>query len=183
MFKTIRSKALGVLGTSCIGAALLVSVSTTAQAATTTATFKVTANVTSSCSVTATDLAFGTYNVNSTSPTNGTSTISVNCTKGTAFTVAIDAGSNAGGAANFSSRQMSDGSATPNYLGYQLYSNSGHTTIWGDGTNSSSTVSGTGAGPGAGNVVKETVYGQIAAQQNVPAGSYTDSTVTVTVSY
>ena len=183
MFKTIRSKAVGALTVSCLGAALLVAISSKAQAATTSATFQVSANVTASCSVSATNLAFGAYNVNSTTATTGTSTIAVNCTKGTSFTVAIDAGSNAGGVSNFSSRQMSDGLATPDYLGYQLYSDSSHTTIWGDGTNSSSTVSGTGAGPGTTHKVTETVYGQIPAQQNVPAGAYTDGTVNVTVTY
>ncbi len=183
MFKTTRSKAFGALTVSCIGVALMVGVSSNAQAATAVAKFQVSATVSSSCQVSASNLAFGTYNVNSTSATTGTSTITVNCTKGTTFTVAIDAGSNAGGASNFSARQMTDGATTPNYLAYQLYTSNSYSTVWGDGTNSSSTVTGTGAGPGVGNQITETVFGQIPAQQNVPAGSYTDGTVNVTVTY
>ena len=184
MFKTTRSKAFGkAFGLTALGAAValpLAFTATPAQAATTTTTFNVTATVTSSCTVTATNLAFGSYNVLSASPTNATSTITATCTKGTGFTIALDAGQNAGGASNFSARAMTNGAATPSLLGYQLYTNSAHTTVWGDGTNSSSTVSGTGTGPGAG--VSNTVYGEIAANQNVPAGSYSD-TVNVTVTY
>ncbi len=76
---------------------------------------------------------------------------------------------------------MSDGTAGDPLLGYQIYSNSAHTTIWGDGTNGSSTVSGTGTGPGA--AITETMYGQVSAGQTVLTGSYKDNPVNVTVTY
>lgn len=187
MFKSANSKAFGkAFGLAALGAAIVVPlafVATPAQASTANTTFSVTATVTANCSVAATDLTFGNYDVNAGSATNGTSTVKVNCTKGTAFTVALDAGQNAGGTSNFSARAMSDGGTPANLLDYQLYTDSARSTIWGDGTNGSSTVSGTGAGPGSGNAVNETVFGQIPAGQNVPAGSYADNVVNVTISY
>ncbi|MGA7964950.1 MAG: spore coat U domain-containing protein [Gammaproteobacteria bacterium] len=180
MIKSIRFKAFGIAALGAAVAIPLALVATPAQASTATTTFNVTATVTSNCNVTATNLAFGSYNVLDTAVLNGTSTVAVNCTKDTPFTVALDAGGNAGGATNFSARAMSNGATTPSLLDYQLYTNSAGSTVWGNGTQSSSTMSGTGTGPGS--PVNETVYGQIPAGQNVPAGSYTD-TVNVTVSY
>ena len=66
-------------------------------------------------------------------------------------------------------------------LGYQIYSDSGHSTVWGDGTNGSSTVGGTGTGPGA--AITETMYGVVPAGQTVLTGSYADNPVNVTVTY
>jgi spore coat protein U-like protein len=62
-------------------------------------------------------------------------------------------------------------------LKYNLYSNSGHTTNWGD-TSATNWVSGTGNGA-ARNL---TVYGQIPISQYVTPGSYSD-TITISVSY
>jgi spore coat protein U-like protein len=67
-------------------------------------------------------------------------------------------------------------SGTADYLSYQLYSDSGLTTVWGN-------TSGTGVGvTGTGAAVSTTVYGSVAAGQNVPTGSYAD-TVAATVTF
>jgi spore coat protein U-like protein len=165
-----------------------------AQAAsTTTTTFNVTANVPSLCKVSAANLAFGTYTPGSGAVT-GNSAISVNCTNGTAFTVALNAGSSTG--ASFTNRNMTGtGSAdtagntatTSALLNYQLYTTAtvgSGGTVWGDGSGTS-TVAGTGTGMGTPQAITETVYGQIPdSGTNLTAapGAYSD-TVTVTVSY
>ena len=65
-----------------------------------------------------------------------------------------------------------------NLLNYALYTDSGRTTLWGDGV-TGSTIDDTGTGTAQSN----TIYGEVlAAQASAPAGSYAD-TVVVTVTY
>ncbi len=68
--------------------------------------------------------------------------------------------------------------ACSNTLAYQIYLDAGRATVWGDGSASSSTKSGTGTG----SVQSISVYGRIPSLATVVPGSYTD-TVTVTVTY
>lgn len=141
----------------------------TSSGATSTSTFQVTATVASSCTVTATSLAFGNYTL---AQLDGTSTITATCTNGTTYTIGLDAGTFSG--ATTSNRRMTGPSAAG--LSYSLFSDSGRTTNWGNATGS--WVSGTGTG--AAQVL--TVYGRIPANQTALIGSYTD-TVTVTVAF
>jgi len=141
----------------------------TSSGATTTSTFQVTATVASSCTVTATSLAFGNYTL---AQLDGSSTITATCTNGTTYTIGLDAGSFAG--ATTSTRRMTGPSASG--LSYSLFSDSGRTTNWGNVAGS--WVSGTGTG--AAQVL--TVFGRIPANQTALIGSYTD-TVTVTVTF
>ena len=64
-----------------------------------------------------------------------------------------------------------------NALNYQLYSDSGRSTIWGN-TPGTDTVTGVGTGL----AVDHTVFGAVPAAQVVPAGDYGD-TVTVRIYY
>ena len=174
MFKHLRT--LVITGAAVLPLAIA---AMPAQAGTATGTFQVTATVVNSCKInSAGALAFGNYDPTSASPTTGSSQISVNCTKGDVYTIALNYGANGGSAAN---RIMSDGAG--NNLNYNLYTDSGYTLVWnstcGAGNNCDG---GTGAGPGAGNAQTYTVNGQIAAGQNVPAGSYSD-TITLTVTF
>jgi spore coat protein U-like protein len=141
----------------------------TSSGATTTSTFQVTATVASSCTVTATSLAFGNYTL---AQLDGSSTITATCTNGTTYTIGLDAGSFAG--ATTSTRRMTGPSAAG--LSYSLFSDSGRTTNWGNVAGS--WVSGTGTG--AAQVL--TVFGRIPANQTALIGNYTD-TVTVTVTF
>ena len=141
-----------------------------AMAATDTDTFLVTATVADSCRVTATDLDFGAYDPNAATDNEAISTITATCTEGTAYTLALDDGSNSGSATDTTRAMLGDG----NYLDYELYSESGHTTVW----NATNTVANTAvAGANA-----HTVYGRILAGRYVPAASYLD-TITVTIGY
>jgi spore coat protein U-like protein len=167
MFRT-KARAIVVSGLMG-GTAIILPVSSTV-AATANTTFQITATVSATCLISATNLAFGTY---SGTAVNATSTVTVTCTNTTPYNVGLDAGTSTG--ANVNGRKMTGpGSAT---LGYSLYQDSAHTTIWGNtvGTN-------TEAGTGSGSAQALTVYGQLPAGQFVAPGSYTD-TITATITY
>lgn len=134
-------------------------------------TFQVTATVTDNCTVSATNLAFGNYASNSASDVDGQSTISVNCSLATAYSVGLNAGTAPG--ASVSSRAMVQGANT---LPYALYRNSGRTLNWGEALLDRVTASGTGA------TVNHPVYGRIAAGAAAAPGAYADQ-ITVTVTY
>jgi len=181
--------------TAVVSLSLLLAGAGVAQAAgTATATFNVTATVPTWCKATATNLNFGPYNPSSGAVT-GNSAVTVNCTKGTAFTVALNAGSSTG--ATFTNRNMmGTGAADPAGdtapatapLNYQLYTTAtvgSGGTVWGDGSAGTGMVSGTGNGMGTPQAIAETVYGQIPdSTANLAAvpGAYSD-TVTATVTY
>jgi spore coat protein U-like protein len=156
-----------------------------ASASTTTTTFTVSANVLKTCSVSATNLAFGNYTPGGGALTS-TSTVSVLCTNGTTFTAALNGGSTTGG--TVAQRLMAEtaGSGT---LQYNLYTAATHTTVWGDATGSSVTQPGTGAGMAAADAQSLTVYGQLpdnATNQAAPVTGATTAysdTITVTVTY
>jgi spore coat protein U-like protein len=169
--RSSRYTCIAIMG----GAVLLASVAQPANAATTTANMSVDATVTSNCAVSASPIAFGNVNVTSGSNADATGGISVTCTSGTAWAAAADAGLGSG--ATLSLRKMDDGS---NLLNYALYTDSGRTTLWGDGAGgTTATVSDTGTGAAQ----AKTIYGRVpSGQSGVPAGDYAD-TVTVTVTY
>lgn len=143
---------------------------TVAEAATTSSTFNVTATVQATCTVSATNLAFGVYTgVQGT----GTTAISVSCTNTTAYQVGLNAGTTSG--ATVTTRQMAGPSSA--VLSYALYRDAARTQNWGN-TAGTDTVSGTGDGM----TRSITVYGAVPAGQFVSPGSYSD-TIVVTVTY
>lgn len=151
--------------------ALLTS-SGTALAATATTTFTVQMTITSTCIInSASTLNFGSTGVLTTN-VPGTSTIQVQCTNTTPYTIGLDAGTGVG--ATVAARKMTNGGNT---ITYSLYQDSGHLTVWGD-TIGVNTVAGTGDGSAQG----FTVNGLVPAQTTPAAGLYTD-TITVTVTY
>jgi spore coat protein U-like protein len=165
------STCVAILG----GAILLASPAQPANAATTTSNMSVDATVTSNCAVSASPIAFGNVDVTSGSNADATGGISVTCTSGTAWAASADAGLGSG--ATLSVRKMAAGAEL---LNYALYTDSGRTTLWGDGTGgTTATVSDTGTGAAQ----AKTIYGRVPSGQSaVPAGSYAD-TVTVTLTY
>ena len=144
------------------------------SAATATANLTVSATVTNNCTISTAALAFGSYDpvaANAASNLDGTGRLTVACTKGATATIGLGNGSNASG----SNRRMSDGGS--NYLAYELYSDSGRSTVWNTGSGMLSPV----AAPSK--VARDfTVYGRISSNQDVPAGSYGD-TVVATVNF
>ena len=139
----------------------------------------VTATVNVNCTFTATPtMAFGNYDpvvVNATTPLDQTATYQIVCTKNAPYWVGLDAGLGGANSAASTSRSMLNGTTQ---LGYELYLDSGRTTVWG---NTQTTGVG-GTSPGIAAKINGTIYGRIPAGQDVVAGNYTD-TVVVTVNF
>lgn len=147
-----------------------------ASAGSSTGTLSVSASVVANCTVANQTLAFGSYDpvTNLSTAATASATISVTCTKGSSsVSLAANNGLNNANATTPSTRALSDGSG--DYLSYDLYTDSGYTTIW----NTTNTFAPTFATSTA---ATETVYGRIPAGQSPKVGSYTD-TVTMTVNF
>ena len=119
-----------------------------------------------SCTISATSIAFGNYNVFTTTPGDSTGTITFRCNS-SAFNISISLSD--GSSSTFNQRTLRNGSEV---LNYNLYRNAARTTIWGDGTGGTSVY--TNSNPPSSNI-NVTVYGRIPAQQDVSAGSYSDT--------
>jgi spore coat protein U domain-containing protein, fimbrial subunit CupE1/2/3/6 len=139
------------------------------------------------CSVSTAGLAFGAYDVFAAGAVNGSATLTVACS----FQSGVDTGNtpvaytlslSSGSSNSFVQRQMQSGT---NALGYNLYTSNAYATVWGDGTGSTNTVSGSlqvnPGHPTASN--QHTVYGQIPALQDVGVASDYKDNVTVTATY
>ncbi len=125
------------------------------------------------CSASASGVAFGNYNSLSGLAVDSVGSVSVSCLLSLGYTISLSTG----GAGTFSPRQLNNGGNT---LDYNLYTNPTYLSVWGDGSASTATVSGS-----IGLLllpVNHVVYGRIPAGQNAAAGSYTD-TISVTVTY
>ena len=148
-----------------------------AQAATKTDTFQVSAAVAANCFINATDMAVGSYD--GTAVVDSTSTVSVRCSKNAPFQISLNAGTTAG--ASYAQRLMAGpGGET---LQYNLYTPAGFGTVWGDNTGGTGWVS--ASGTGLGNWLDYTVNGRIpnsVANQAAGIGDYTD-VITATVNY
>jgi spore coat protein U-like protein len=145
-----------------------------ALAQTATASLSVTATVAKNCSITTTAVAFGSYDpvvANAATPLDGTGSVVVTCTKGAGTRIDLGLGSNASG----SVRRMLGGT---DLLTYELYTDSGRSTVWGSGAGAGQTIA---AAPNK-NPRTFTVYGRVPAGQDVGAASYAD-TVVATINF
>ena len=157
-------------------AAGLIAATTGAFAATVTTTFQVQASVNALCSISAVNLTFPAVDPLS-SQTDGATTVTVNCTKNSPYTVGLTAGTTTG--ATIAQRLMANGADTMNY---NLYTDAARSIVWGNTAAAPTWVSGTGAGMGTAQVLN--VYGRVAGgQTNLAVGTYTEPTITVTVTY
>lgn len=136
------------------------------------------------CIIQATTVAFGVYS--SSSNKDSTGTVRVGCRMTSSpdddtitYSVSLLAGGNGGTIAN---RRMSNGTSN---MSYQLYNNSGRTTVWGDGLNGTARTSGS-VNVGTTTSYKYspyyTIYGRIPLGQSLSPGSYTD-TVVISVTF
>jgi spore coat protein U-like protein len=179
MFRTQRkrliSARIGLLG----GAALALACSPAfGQATTATANVGVSATVVPSCSISTSNLSFGNYTASSGTANTTTATLSFTCTSTTTWWIGLDAGTNSGSTSN--PRIMSDGSGDS--LNYDLYQDSGHSTVWGNTSGTGVTSSSTGQSAGTGSVQTATIYGLIPIHQYVVPNAYTD-TVVATINF
>jgi spore coat protein U-like protein len=129
-----------------------------------------------SCTVTATSLAFGTYTPLQTTALISNNTIAVKCS-GITGNNAIYIQLGTGLSGNYGTRTLVSGASI---LNYNLYANAADSFIWGNGIGVSYEVETfiTAGAPTA----NLTVYGAVASGQDPAPGTYSDS-ITVTVNY
>jgi spore coat protein U-like protein len=154
-----------ILAMALLGSALI---SGSAMAQSATATFQVQANVPDLCNISATNMDFGVYDpLSATDDDDGQSTVTINCTPGTSYDVALNDGL-------LGTRQLDNGT---DLLTYELYQDATRLADWGN-TVGTDTQGGTFV---AGPPVNYSVYGRIPALQTVNStGTYSD-TVTAEV--
>jgi spore coat protein U-like protein len=137
----------------------------------TTAPFTVSATNATICTVSVANLNFPSTGVLR-AALDATGSVSVTCTDGAPYTVALDGGLS--GASNPAQRKMA---RAAEQITYGLYQDSGRAVPWGDSVGVS-----TKAGTGSGLAQTLTVYGRVPAQNTPSPGTYSD-TVVMTVSY
>ena len=126
------------------------------------------------CTLTVTPVAFGIYNVFSTTSLASTGTVTCQCTPRTAMSITVWMSKGNGTTNN--PRQMASGA---NQLGYYLCQDASCNKLWGDKQYPSD--SGPITPPNSG-TVSLPIYGTIPAGQDVPVGAYSD-TVLVEVDF
>ena len=127
---------------------------------------------------------FGTYDGYAVNPGDVTGTVRVTCdaSSGTnPIQIALNVGSVVGGGASYTERFMANGNV---YLGYNLYTDAARTTVWGDGTAGTQTVTAPASLASSGGSSIFTVYARVRAGQRryTPSGPYSTS-VTATATY
>jgi spore coat protein U-like protein len=136
----------------------------------------VTATIPPSCTIGTAAIAFAAYdpvNANATAPDDQTGDIIIRCTKGASgITVGLGNGANNTGAQR---RMVNSGDRTAT-IDYEVYKETGRTTVWGPGdggsVRSGSDLNGTGTS------VTVTMYGRIPPHQlQATAGTYNDTLV------
>jgi spore coat protein U-like protein len=135
-----------------------------------------------SCTISATPDAFGTYIASKASPTDNTGTVTVTCNAAAQvvqYSIALNAGVNSGG--SFSNRRMRNGTS---FLSYQLYTNTTHTTVWGNGTGGTATVSDSYSCVLCVNQRRNyLVYGRLPGLQWTASPGFHTDTITATVTF
>lgn len=127
-----------------------------------------------SCFLSASDLSFGNYTSNSTTPALGQTNLQLHCGPEITAEIALDAGTGLGGST--SRRKLTQESGV-GQMEYGLYQDAGRTIHWGDrsGTDTYEVLT-TGA------LQAVPIYGKIPAGQRVGGGTYSD-VITITVHY
>jgi spore coat protein U-like protein len=120
------------------------------------------------CTLTTSGIAFGGYDPFVSQNVDSVANISVTCDETTPYSIALSTGSG-----SYDARVMTSGL---HHLLYNLYVDASLTTVWGDGTGQSATVSDNQL------VANHTVYGRIPARQNAHVGAYSD-TVVITLTF
>jgi spore coat protein U-like protein len=149
-----------------MAAAVMATSAQVAHAATANGTLDVQATLVNACVVVTSPVVFASVGLDEVTA-NGS--VTVNCTNTSAFTVALDGGESG----DISARELTHASPPASFT-YQLYTDAGQTTVWGDG------VTGTQA-KGTGPSQTLTVYGRTTSTPDT-AGAYSDE-VQVTVTY
>ena len=147
---------------------------TSAQATTSSATFNVTASISSSCSFTTQALAFGTYN--GTAAVTATATVAPTCTNATVYSFVLNETTNSTGGYYY----LSTTGASQTTAGNMVYFAIGAENTVATPITNGATPSLAGTGNGAAQSV--TFYGVIPAQTGKNAGSFS-RTLTWVITY
>jgi spore coat protein U domain-containing protein, fimbrial subunit CupE1/2/3/6 len=127
-----------------------------------------------SCTISATSVNFGNYNVFDGTAVDSTGTITYLCNShSTNITISLSKGASS----SYNQRIMIKGAEA---LTYNLFTDAAKTSVWGDGTSGTSVYSRTN--PPNNTNVNLTVYGQIPPGQDVSAGTFSD-TVSATINF
>ena len=126
------------------------------------------------CTVSATAVSFGTYNVFTTTATTSTGSVTYRCGSSD-HNIRIDISTGSSG--TYTPRTLKR-STEP--LSYNLYIDSAFASVWGDGSGTTSEYQ--KGNPPNGTDVILTIYGSIPALQDVSAGTYSD-TVVATINF
>lgn len=131
-----------------------------------------------SCTISATAVAFGNYDVYAATPTNSNGSVTYHCLgyPSPPGSGPVTIFLNKGSSATFTPRFMHNGA---NHLNYNLYLDAGLTQIWGDGTGGTTFYSATAINDSR---VTVTVFGSIPAAQDAHVGAYTD-TIKATINF
>jgi len=181
---TPLSKSLALAALIGLGAA---AVAPKAHAGNAGTSLSVTASVSANCTISTSAVAFGSYDpvvANASTALNGTGSVTIACTKGSAPNITLDLGANAAA----SQRNMKLQPGGPDLLAYQLYQPPSTTPstactfpgsqIW--GTSGAQIFTPTSPASKASRTYN--VCGTVSAGQDVAVGSYQD-TVTATVNF
>ena len=171
-----RSLHLAIISAIAISTAVL----TLTAYADATGNLAVSASVGGSCTISSTDLNFGTYDgivAHASQHLYETATISATCTTGSIVVITMGAGHH--GHYLPPSRHMKNEESN-SYLKYEIYADAGHTFVWNYDQTRMRTVTEV---VGNGAPQEMTIYGKVFKnQKDAAAGSYTD-TVTIGVHY
>lgn len=152
-----------------------------------TTSFNVKISILKACTITAaaaTDVDFGSASSEATGNLDADGSVTARCTPLTPYSIALDAGANAGTANDVNTRRMKNTDAavtTNNYVAYQLYRDAARTQVWGSTAGTGGNVQ---AGSGTGANQAYPVHGRVAdpSSNNAAAGDYLD-TITATITY
>ena len=131
------------------------------------ARMEVTATVVVNCRLIVPPLSFGNYDplaVNAAQPADASAVVSVTCTRNTSAALSFDAGLHR---ASGGVRAMKG--PGPETLQYQIYRDSAHSQVWGNGGDALQLLS-----KGIAQPQEFTVFGRIPPQQEIEPGAYND---------
>lgn len=121
-----------------------------------------------SCTLSTSGIAFGAYDPFVAQSLDSVANITVTCDEPASYSIALSTGSG-----TYEQRVMTSGL---HQLLYNLYTDATLSTVWGDGTGHSATLSNTQL------AAIHTVYGRIPARQDAYVGAYSD-TIVITLTF
>jgi len=131
------------------------------------------------CTISTMSVNFGLYNPLTPTANVATGTVSMSCTVLLGLFETLTIALSTGNSNNFTTRKMLNGTSP---LSYNLYTSAAYSNVWGDGSGSTTLVSGSALLSIGTTVYPYTVYGRIPAGQDSAAGTFMD-TIVVTLNY